>query len=193
VQISNKNNKVGVAEQIMALEAAYDIKLPEDYKRFLLKYNGGDTPETSIYLGKGRGLGETDVRYFYSVAESDKSFTWLDGLDLLDEYLDDSLLPIASDTFGNEFVIGVADVNRGKVYFYDHELQKTTTELASTFTDFVGMCKTEIKRGVRTFEMRAQSYREKHGKDADEALQAIWRKQVPEAIELYRDMTEVEF
>jgi hypothetical protein len=36
----------------------------------------------------------------------------------------DSLLPIADDGLGNKFCIGIKGENRGKIFFWDHELER---------------------------------------------------------------------
>ena len=48
-------------EKISELEKKYDIVLCHDYKDFLMKYNGGETPKTNLSRGKVK----TDIRRFY--------------------------------------------------------------------------------------------------------------------------------
>ena len=51
----------GVLDEIEQLEKNYSISLPEKYKEFLLKYNGGDTIDTRFKIEKIR----SDIHSFY--------------------------------------------------------------------------------------------------------------------------------
>ena len=44
----------GVITEIEQLEKNYSISLPEKYKEFLLRYNGGDTIDTTFKVEKVR-------------------------------------------------------------------------------------------------------------------------------------------
>ena len=57
MQISNTNSKEGVAEYLAAIEAEYGIRFPSEYRNFMIKYNGGEAPETRIKMKKEKGIG----------------------------------------------------------------------------------------------------------------------------------------
>ena len=57
----SKNVNDCICEKIKELELKYGITLSQDYKVFLIKYNGGDTPKTKF----SRGEIKTDIRRFF--------------------------------------------------------------------------------------------------------------------------------
>ncbi|MEE0930490.1 MAG: SMI1/KNR4 family protein [Acutalibacteraceae bacterium] len=111
-----------VSKEIYEFENKYNIKLPELYKKFILKYNGGNTPKTSFKIN---GI-SSDIRVFYGFRNVSKNynFSLLMGSDYLELFINDNYLPIATDSFGNELVICVDKDNEGKIYFFDRELNK---------------------------------------------------------------------
>ena len=63
----------GSVELVEEFENKYGIKLDEEYRDFLIKYNGGDTPLTSVKRGKRK----EDLRYLYGIKtkrSSEKEF-----------------------------------------------------------------------------------------------------------------------
>ena len=71
--ISRYSNR-DVEKRIIEMEENYGIALPEQYRKFLLEYNGGDTPDTSYKAGRA----STVVRGFYGFGEVEHSFDKLD-------------------------------------------------------------------------------------------------------------------
>ena len=65
-------DNTNVEEHIAQLEKQYNIVLPEEYKRFLLKYNGGETPETKFRLNKVN----SDITAFYGLGNADKIYNF---------------------------------------------------------------------------------------------------------------------
>lgn len=55
-------------EKISEIEEKYDIVLSYEYKDFLMKYNGGETPKTNL----GKGKVKTDVRRFFGFTEENQ-------------------------------------------------------------------------------------------------------------------------
>ncbi len=130
----SKFDTSGVSEKISQLEERYAINLPPQYKMFLLKYNGGLTPETFFKANKV----ESDVRAFYGIGNVEYS---LDSADL-GEWTKKNYFPIACDSFGNEILIGISEASYGKVFFWDHELSKTQM-IALDLKTFVKACKSQ--------------------------------------------------
>ena len=103
----------GSIEQVEEFEKKYEIILNEEYRKFLVKYNGGETPNTLFKQGK---KSET-VRYLYginveqSIEKNMKYYDWKEK----------ESIPIGIDNFGNFYVIGISINNNGIIYFCDHE------------------------------------------------------------------------
>ena len=103
----------GVITEIEQLEKNYSISLPEKYKEFLLKYNGGDTIDTRFKIEKIR----SDIHSFYgfSLANHFSNFNYLVEKGFLEDFIENHYLPIAKDSFGNSILIGVGASNYNKI------------------------------------------------------------------------------
>ena len=117
-------------ERIAELENRFHISLPTSYRKFLCKYNGGDTPETRYKAGRK----SSDLRAFYGLGNVRYS---IDCFDNLSEWIDNGLIPIACDSFGNYIVIGVNEDTYGKIYFSDHEDGFRKSVIADDFNEFI--------------------------------------------------------
>ena len=53
----------GSEEFVNGLERKLGIELDEEYRKFLIKYNGGDTPNTEV---KTKGF-SSDLRYIFGI------------------------------------------------------------------------------------------------------------------------------
>jgi hypothetical protein len=169
----SKNDTTGVAERIDELEARYHIELPKDYKRFLLKYNGGQTPKTVL----GAGQCSTRLSEFLAVAGAARGIGDFEANGFLkDRYLKKGVFPIAEDVFGNTIATGVRDKTRGLVYFMDHEDGYSPTKVADTFAEFLGKCTSE-RFAVRTIGERTEAFR-KGGKEVDDGWVRTWQAEI---------------
>ena len=128
----SKFTNEGVEQRILQIEEQYDIAVPEEYKSFLYKYNGGYTPNTRFKVGKV----SSDIKGFFGVGNVKLS---LDSIDLK-EWIDNQALPIASDSFGNYIAIGIEN---GKIFFVDHEKGKKYTCIGENLMKFFEHCKSD--------------------------------------------------
>lgn len=142
-----------VGEKITALDISefednFNVKLPEDYKSFLLKNNGGypseimftpDFVEVDPVTKKENRQG-TDVEEFLSL--SDVSFEYGDILD--EDYIPNEYIPFARTSFGSLLLIYVGSEKQyGGVYFANHDLYDsendcfTISNISISFTEFI--------------------------------------------------------
>lgn len=107
--------------RVIALETRLGTRLPEEYRQFILDFNGGrpspDCFELALRAGPYTG---SVVDYFLSVDVADEMnidnvLGWLRGRKPR------ALLPIASDPGANYVMLGIEGDVRGKVYFWNHE------------------------------------------------------------------------
>lgn len=112
---------------ITSFEGALGYRLPDSYREFLLRHNGGkpvigevrgrdDDPHTPYAHGDA-------VRIFYRLRPPNAVDSGFYGLRLPKDHpweLPDHALPIAGDSFGNEFVLELGE-GRGQVRFIDHD------------------------------------------------------------------------
>ena len=119
-------------------------KLPQDYADFLLSTNGGEAvPELLFAVDLPGGETEVTVREFGSV----DCLRGAESVDLAIErwelYFGKGWLPVASDGCGNDYLMSLAEANRGEIFFRDHgqvdeDLPGSgLTSLAASFSDFL--------------------------------------------------------
>ncbi len=139
IEMTGSATKASI-EDIQNFEAKVGAKLPEDYKEFLLQYNGGSprqpnevTSHSSASVRSFLGFNSESVRDLNKVTES---YTGR---------IPKSTIPIAADESGNLIVMSLEEVRFGSVYFWDHELEvedevlersPNITPLANTFSEF---------------------------------------------------------
>lgn len=164
---------------VQKFEREYKFMFPEEYKRFLLRYNGGKTPESSFKLNKiysnidgFYGLGQAEMYFHYDIfAKGGK----------LIEYINDEVIPIATNCFGDYIVIGIGRSNNGKIYFYYHDRPKKYIELIDSFIAFVSKCKSKRIRPAKSIEERREILIAKgKGANIDDELIKIWQAEIDE-------------
>lgn len=149
-------DNTNIEENIAMFEKQYNIGLPEEYKRFLIKYNGGMTPKTKFRINKI----SSDVRAFYGLGNADKNYNFqklIDNMDILVEYIEDDMLLIATTASGDDITIGIGNEENGSVFFKYHDRGKKYIKLADTLCEFASKCKSEKIGHIRTIEERKQS------------------------------------
>ena len=149
----SKFDNTNIEENIAAFEKENNITLPEEYKGFLLKYNGGRTPKTKFKINKV----SSDVRGFYGLGNADEYFNFqklIDNMNILEDYIEDDMLPIASTVSGDDITIGIGKEENGSIFFKYHDRGKKYIKLADTLCEFVSKCKSEKLGHIRTVEER---------------------------------------
>ncbi len=97
-------------ESIEEYEDKLSIKLPKQYRTFLLKYNGGETPNTNFESNSEA----SDIKVFFGIGDVKYSLSDIEMI----EKGGKQYLPIAVDSFGNHILIQISD---GTIYFENHE------------------------------------------------------------------------
>ena len=126
----------GSEKLVKQFEEKFDVKLESEYRDFLIKYNGGETPDTTFSKGRRK---ET-VRYLYGIKTKesiDEQFEYFD-------FKERGWLPIGTDVFGNYFAIGFAEEDFGQIYFCDHERGYRKSKIAKSFKEFISCCESGI-------------------------------------------------
>ncbi len=186
----SKFDTTGIEEKIAAFENKHGIKLPEQYRNFLLKYNGGITPETEFKYKRT----SSDIRAFYGIGENIDYYSFenvfetvLKGILPLSAFIEKGILPIAEDSWGNYITIGIDDENRGKVFFCDHEKGMKIKLLTESFYDFIQKCNsTEFDSSD---VLSPEEWEKKMIADGKEAfITEFTRSMVKETYDLYHDI-----
>jgi cell wall assembly regulator SMI1 len=140
-------------KNISEFEKQFNIKLPDDYRAFMLKNNGG-TPEEDWAFDfvdiTTNTKTDSDIQNFFVIYDEE---TYKDD-DLRKSYrilrengeVPVGILPIADDPGGNLICLSVSDKNYGEVFFCDHELEDPDTGylvmsvIAESFSKFIDNC-----------------------------------------------------
>ncbi|MBI2302058.1 MAG: SMI1/KNR4 family protein [Armatimonadetes bacterium] len=132
---------------LLALEADLGARLPEDYRDFLLRCNGGYVGgrywfDDNVGVHHVGGLREEDHFSLLSARECYQNPAEI--------RIPTDLLWIMDDPFGNAICLGLSGSHRGQVFFWDHEQEPwpedwdgsveqagNITVVADSFTEFV--------------------------------------------------------
>lgn len=130
------NSKIYL-QDIKQFEQEYDVTLPKQYIDFLLEYNGGYPQESSFKISNDEG--ESLVNKFYGIWDMKSNLG--EVFEILEGEILEDFVSIANDPGGNEILLGVSGENKGKVYFWIHDIESeyeidNMYILADNFADF---------------------------------------------------------
>ncbi len=140
--------KNGSREAVLKLEKDLRVKLPDDYRNFLIRDNGGGVSDGHLYV---KELDEyMPMGYFFGTG-IEKGFADIAAIN--EEYNDDlpkkSLL-IGTDA-GSGFILLVNDGENDGIWYYDHTYffdmsneERNTYFICETFSELLKMLKTTI-------------------------------------------------
>ena len=131
-------------------ETAHGFTFPQEYRAFLLKYNGGETPETDFRLS---GV-SSDLVSFYELRDDGDGLELHEIEFLVPAFLKDHMLPIASNVFGDNIFICVEGRENGEIFFRYHDRPKRYIKLADDFRTFIQKCKSKKLGRCYTIEDR---------------------------------------
>lgn len=109
---------------ILEFEDKIDLKLPLEYKSFLLKYNGGECEPCEFVFTENGVESDSSVRSFFAIGGIDGDYDLEENVDIYineEKRLLNGLIPIAEDDGGNLICICCLGLETGKIYFWDHE------------------------------------------------------------------------
>lgn len=136
-------------EEMKQAELKLGFSLPDNYKEFLFKYNGGHPIKDGCPMLESFTKNEynysTDIAWFFSVYDGEYN-------NLVKEYLamrkriPSELLTIACNSGGDNICLSISGANKGRVYFWFHENENPELNnawyeniflVANTFEDFI--------------------------------------------------------
>ena len=168
-------DKTGVSDALVQFEEKYEFLLPKEYRSFLLKYNGGNTLQTSSKTKKE----SSDIRAFYGFGNADYEYNFQYFLDhdFLSTHIQTGYLPIAEDSFGNYILLGISKQNYNLIAFFDHEKQKIISFNLS-FKEFLATIKSKVCK-IKSIDERIQKMKEVNSPViVDDELKALWQEEI---------------
>lgn len=154
---------------ISEFEDVCGVKLPAQYRLFIEKYNGGETPNTYFYTN---GV-SSDLKGLYGIGKVKFS---LDTV-RVENIHGTSYLPIGMDSFGNDILIGLSD---GTISFKEHENGKCK-KIAGSLKEFFDGCvsQTMNKSAIKSVEERERELIARgRGEIITDALRDMWRVEI---------------
>jgi hypothetical protein len=148
-------------ERIASFEGELGVSLPEQYRRFLLKTNGGrfSPPGTYAVDVEGAPGGSADVGDFFGIDDAVESCDLSWNRSTLSERIPDELLPIACDSGGSVFCLSLQGPDRGAVLYcdlqsvaFDYEATPKFYPVASNFEGFLNkICPLSEEEGAPSY------------------------------------------
>ena len=125
------DHRPAIEHDVMHFEMGLAAVLPDDYRAFLLRFNGG-SPEPSGFRG-----GAEVLSGFFGFCQ--KHHCLLCNYYVHRQILPQGVIPIGDDPAGNLICLSVSKQTIGRVYFWDHEVGDASglSDLAESFTAFL--------------------------------------------------------
>jgi SMI1 / KNR4 family (SUKH-1) len=143
-----KSNDPIPEERVRVFELSIGADLPSDYHNWILASNGGIPSGSNNFIHRDRFdpplRSSVGVQWFLSLDEI------ADARKTYGHRIESDLIPIAEDGDGNLVCIALFGEERGRVFFWDHELEpaafellgetsyiSNVTKIADDFSDFL--------------------------------------------------------
>lgn len=149
IVIEEVKNQVTI-DDIRKVEKELNINLPEDYKKHILKYNGGHPiknsyPIIEIYDFDRYGWGKStiydcEIAWFYAINNED--YDLVKENKFFEGRIPNNFIAIGEGSGGDLICISAGAKDYGKVYFWGHDWDiglnfVTHVLIATSFTDFI--------------------------------------------------------
>lgn len=119
VRFENSHHTLSL-EEIGQFEKKTNIVLPAKYKKFLLRWNGGN-PEPSLFdITNDQGTSVLNV--FNGIGEMYDNLE--EAIDIYEFRIPDGFIPIADDPAGNVICLGTKSPYKEYICFWDHEQEQ---------------------------------------------------------------------
>jgi hypothetical protein len=127
MKVTLKKGQPASMDDIKAFEASSGLRLPLEYRKFLLRYNGA-RPGANIFMIPGGN--NSGVNDFLPLKEIKEERDYIDGVAC-------QFIPIADASCGNYVCMNLD--KGGEIFFWDHELPSSNPTLATDFDSFLNM------------------------------------------------------
>jgi len=152
IKILKPNQKIDLVA-INEFEAFIGEKLPEDYQKFLLAFNGGK-PESNV-LSIPEIMNSVGVNRFYGLLDGRQPGDLLYEQEPMLDHVPEKILVISNAEGGNCVCLSLRpDKTFGQVSFWDHELEAEEGETA-TFSNLfrIGNSFADFFESLKSFDI----------------------------------------
>ena len=147
--IEEVNNQVTI-DDIKKVEKELSVSFPEDYKKHILKYNGGHPVKNSypiieIYDFDRYGWGKStiydcEIAWFYAINNED--YDIVKENKFFEDRIPNNFIAIGEGSGGDLICISIREKDYGKVYFWGHDWDigpnfVSHVLIANSFADFI--------------------------------------------------------
>ncbi|GAC1414074.1 MAG: SMI1/KNR4 family protein [Gemmatimonadaceae bacterium] len=116
-------------EEIGGAEQKLGRKIPDPYREFLLKFNGGRAEPSDFVMALPGGATEIGtVKRFLGIDTPEETFGLAYVLETFKGRMPARLFPVACDPGGNLICISTGGVDEGQVFFWDHDRESEEGE-----------------------------------------------------------------
>lgn len=128
---------------IKRLEKKCNVHLPEDYKEFLIRNNGGRVEPKSFFVGDPRNDRIGQVHYFFIINHPMECCRPDSNYEVFLGRIPRNYFPIATEDGGNIICLSLNAKDYGSVHYWDHNEEglcqnfENVHKLAPTFTEFL--------------------------------------------------------
>ncbi|THJ30087.1 SMI1/KNR4 family protein [Lampropedia aestuarii] len=118
--LAQETPRTASPSSINEIEQKQKIILPDDYKLFLIKNNGGIPSLKNFIINKKE---KSTIRFFFSTDCLYHQASLEANIEGFKGRAPTEMLPIAEDVGGNYILISSSDSEYGNLFFWDHELE----------------------------------------------------------------------
>ena len=115
IKITTKNKNLTESD-ILKFEQRIGLRLPIEYREFILLHNGGE-PSPEVFPLIGHPTSKRDILNRFLCIEDGNLYDISYMISILGDQLPNDLLPIAIDPGGNLICIGIKGERHSKIYF----------------------------------------------------------------------------
>ncbi len=138
-QKANPYGKLSI-KTLEDFEQIIQYRLPEDYRKYLLNFNGAEPTNTVCSISDAEG--ETRIHGVLGIHDGPEYCRLESNFGDDNSTKKTGLLAFSDDAFGNYFCISLLPKHYGEVYFYDHESSyaddiDTLIKIADSFDCFI--------------------------------------------------------
>ncbi len=140
------SNKYGVLDEkrLILFERKIGTRLPEEYRQFLIEYNGGKPSPCDFRISEKER--EDSLHHFYGLHDGPVYLNLEQAYESYKARVPTTMIPFADDPAGNAICIGIGSNDTGKIFFWDHELEsedddeptyQNVTEISNSYAGFL--------------------------------------------------------